>query len=165
LVTSTRRLVLLAALGAAPPAAAEEPDLLAIGIGSFDFVRLDDPAGDFRIEYRHGRGLWVFQPWLGLEVTSDAALFGVAGLFSDFALGQRVIVSPSVGVGAFRRGNGRDLGGVFEIRSQLEVAWRFADERRLGIAVSHISNAGISDRNVGTEIVTLYYAFPLAFVR
>ena len=162
-MSAAGRLALLAALGAAQPAAAEGPKLLALGTGAFDFVRLDEPAADFRIEYRHGRGLWIFQPWLGLEATSKGAVFGVAGLFSDFALGQRVIVSPSIGVGAFRRGGGLDLGSVFEIRSQLEVAWRFADERRLGVAFSHISNAGIGDHNVGTEIATLYYAIPLAF--
>jgi lipid A 3-O-deacylase len=158
----------VAALGAAllawaSPAAAEAPGLVALGIGAFDVVRQDEPAADFRLEYRHGQGLWIFQPWLGLEATSDGALYGVIGLFSDFALGRHLVLSPSIGVGAYRRGGGLDLGGVLEFRSQLELAWRFADASRLGVAFSHISNAGIGDHNTGTEIATLYYAFPLAF--
>jgi hypothetical protein len=31
----------------------------------------------------------------------------------------------------------------------------------LGVAISHLSNAGIGDRNPGTEIATLYYSLPL----
>jgi hypothetical protein len=158
-------LALLLATVAFPwPAAAVGPNLLALGIGAFDLVRLDEPAADFRLEYRHGTGLWIFQPWAGLEATSDGAVFGVAGLFSDFPLGRRVIVSPSIGIGAYHRGGGLDLGSAFEIRSQLEFAWRLPDETRLGFAFSHISNAGIGDHNTGTEIATLYYAIPLASV-
>lgn len=155
--------LLVAALVAGAPAAAEAPGLLALGIGAFDVVRLDEPAADFRVEYRHGRGWWIFQPWLGLEATSDGAVFGVLGLFSDFALGRQLVVSPSIGAGAYHRGGGLDLGSVLEFRSQLELAWRFADQARLALAFSHISNAGIGDHNTGTEIVTLYYAIPLAF--
>ena len=154
--------LLLATLAVGRSATANGPGLLALGIGAFDVVRLDEPAADFRLEYRHGTGLWIFQPWAGLEVTSDGAVFGVAGLFSDFSLGSRVIVSPSIGIGAYHRGGGLDLGSAFEIRSQLEVAWRLPDEKRLGLAFSHISNAGIGDHNTGTEIATLYYAIPLA---
>ena len=155
--------LLVAALCAGKPSAADEPGLLALGIGAFDVVRLDEPAADVRLEYRHGEGLWIFQPWLGVEASSEGAVFGVAGVFSDFALGRHVIVSPSIGVGAFHRGGGLNLGSVIEFRSQLEVAYQFADEKRLGVAFSHVSNAGIGDHNTGTEIATLYYAIPLTF--
>ena len=154
--------LLSAALPAGEAGAADRTGLLALGIGAFDVVRLDRPAADFRLEYRHGRGIWIFRPWLGLEATSQGAVFGVIGLFSDFPLGSQVIVSPSIGIGAYHRGGGLDLGSAFEIRSQLEVAWRLPDEKRLGLAFSHISNAGIGDHNTGTEIATLYYAIPLA---
>lgn len=156
--------LLVVTLAVPRPARADGPNLLAFGIGAFDIVQLNEPAADFRLEYRHGTGLWIFQPWAGLEATSDSALFGVAGLFSDFPLGSRVIVSPSIGIGAYHRGDGLDLGSAFEIRSQLEVAWRLPDETRLGLAFSHISNAGVGDHNTGTEIATLYYAIPLASV-
>lgn len=90
-------------------------------------------------------------------------VFGVVGLFSDFALSRNLIISPSIGAGAYHQGGGLDLGGLLEFRSQLEVAWRFADATRFAVAFSHISNAGIGEHNTGTEIATLYYAIPLAF--
>lgn len=77
-------LLLLATLAAPRPATAEGPNLLAFGIGVFDVVRLDEPAANFRLEYRHSTGLWIFQLSVGLEATSDGAIFGVAGLFSAF---------------------------------------------------------------------------------
>ena len=61
------------------PAAADGPGLLALGIGGFDIVKLNEPAADFRLEYRHGDGIWIFKPWLGLEATSDGAVYGVGG--------------------------------------------------------------------------------------
>jgi lipid A 3-O-deacylase len=142
-------------------AAADGPGLLALGIGGFDIVKLNEPAADFRLEYRHGKGIWIFKPWLGLEATSDGAVYGVGGFLSDFALGRRVIVTPSIGIGAWYRGAGLDLGSVVEFRSQLELAYQFDDNTRLGIAFSHISNAGIGDHNTGAEVATLYYSMPI----
>jgi len=155
--------LLSAGLPAGKAGAAERAGLLALGIGVFDVVRLDRPAADFRLEYRLAHGLWIFRPLLGLEATSQGAVFGVIGLFSDFALSRNLIVTPSIGAGAYYQGGGLDLGSLLEFRSQLEVAWRFADGTRLAVAFSHISNAGIGDHNTGTEIATLYYAIPLPF--
>jgi lipid A 3-O-deacylase len=164
----------LAAVGAAAfaltlpwhnAAAADGPNLLALGIGGFDIVRFNEPAADVRLEYRHGQGIWIFKPWLGLEATSAGTVYGVGGILSDFALGRRIVVTPSIGIGAWYRGGGLDLGSVVEFRSQLELAYRFDDEQRLGVAFSHISNAGIGNHNTGVEIATLYYSMPIAFDR
>ena len=54
---------------------------------------------------------------------------------------------------------------MVEIRSQLELAYRFDDGKRLGAAFSPISNAGIGAHNTGAEIATLYYSIPIAFDR
>jgi len=139
----------------------DAPRLLSLGVGAFDVIQGDDMAADFRVEYRHNKGLWFFRPWVSGEVTSDGALYGAAGFHSDFHLGSRIVVTPSFGVGAYYEGAGLDLGSVIEFRSQLEVAYRFDDQSRLGVAISHLSNAGIGDRNPGTEIATLYYSLPL----
>ena len=67
----------------------------------------------------------------------------------------------TIGAGYFE-GNGKDLGHVFEIRSALEVAYRFDDRSRLGVMFYHISNAGLGDdKNPGAEALTLSYSFPL----
>ena len=157
----------IAVLATTPPwhnaAATEGLALLALGIGGFDVVSADEPAAELRLEYRHGDGIWIFKPWLGLEVTSDGAVYGVGGFLSDFAVGRHMVVTPSIGIGAWHRGGGLDLGSVVEFRSQLELAYRFDDDTRLGAAFSHISNAGIGNHNNGAEIATLYYSMPIAF--
>jgi hypothetical protein len=43
----------------------------------------------------------------------------------------------------------------------LELAYRFDNRSRLGLAVSHYSNASIGDTNPGTETATVYYSIPL----
>ena len=49
-----------------------------------------------------------------------------------------------------------------EFRSQIEFAYRFDDRSRLGLAVSHMSNASIANENPGTESAILYYSVPLS---
>ena len=144
--------------------AGQDPSFVSLGVGVYDVIEGADRAADFRLEYRHRKGLWIFKPWAGIEATSDGAFYGVVGFYSDFYFGRRIVVSPSVGTGAYHDGGGLDLGSVFEIRSQLEIAYRFNDRSRLGVAVSHISNASVSDRNPGTEIVTVYYSLPLGAI-
>ncbi|MDF1790470.1 MAG: acyloxyacyl hydrolase [Thalassobaculaceae bacterium] len=157
--------LVLGALGHSGPAHAQDigadPAFLSFGVGVFDIVENTDRAGDFRVEYRHGDGLWIFKPWIGLEVTTDGGVFANGGVLTDFYFGRRVVVTPSIGVGAYRNGGGLDMGNTFEIRSQLEVAYRFDDRSRLGLAFSHISNAWTGDENPGSEILTVYYSVPL----
>ena len=50
---------------------------------------------------------------------------------------------------------------MLEFRSQIELATRFDDRSRLGLAFSHISNASVGERNPGTEILTLTYMVPV----
>ena len=151
--------------GLAGPAGAQsggdDPAFITLGIGGFDVTQEDDTAVDFRVEYRHGKKLWIFKPWAGIEATSDGAVYGVAGILVDVFFGRRVVITPSFGAGAYHDGDGKDLGSVIEFRSQIELAYRFNDRSRLGVALSHISNASIGDDNPGTEIVNIYYSIPL----
>lgn len=146
---------------------ADDPALLALGVGYYDIGSGDDTAVDFRLEYRHDQGFWIvgdwigIKPWVGIEATSDAAVYGVGGLLLDIDLGPRLIATPSAGVGAYADGDGKDLGHTVEFRTQFELAYRFDNRSRLGLAFSHISNAGIGDKNPGVEILNVYYALPL----
>ena len=128
----------LALLVRPAPAAAGEDDtsFLSFGLGYYDLVSNDDDAADFRLEYRHGSGLWWIKPWLGVEATSDAGLYGVGGILIDIPLGDRFALVPSFGVGAYENGDGKDLGSTVEFRSQVELAYRFENRARLGVAFS-----------------------------
>ena len=148
------------ALGlSATPAHADDPDYLTFGLGYFDFDD-DDGAAEFRLEYRSNWKLWVFKPFSGLLVTSDSAVYPHAGLLFDLYFGNRLVLTPSFAVGYFSDGNGKELGADIEFQSRLELAYRFDNRSRLGLAVSHISNAGIDDVNPGANSVSMYYSVP-----
>ena len=51
----------------------------------------------------------------------------------------------------YGEGDGKDLGHAIEFRSGIEVAYRFDDYSRLGLSFTHISNAGLDERNPGVE--------------
>ena len=61
--------------------------------------------------------------------------------------------------------NGKELGGTLEFRTGAELAWRFDDYSRLGLALHHISNASIYDSNPGTEMLVLTYSVPFTKAR
>lgn len=154
-------LVLAAVAGAPARAGADDPAFVSLGLGYYDINRRIDEAVDFRLEYRHGEKLWIFKPWVGVEGTSEGALYAAAGILVDVFFGRRVVVTGSFGAGYYEEGDGKDLGHELEFRSQIEIAYRFDDRSRLGLAFSHISNASIADTNPGVEILNLYYSIPL----
>lgn len=159
----------------------ESVDLISVGLGYFDqsfldpeFIWFDNPdhgpfeeAVDFRLEYRFGESLLpftepyaLFKPWVGAEATSDGALYGAGGILIDIPVGSFVF-TPSLGVGLFSEGGGKELGSVIEFRSQLEVGYEFENNSRFGVTYSHISNAGISETNPGANLIVVYYHVPV----
>lgn len=143
------------------PAAATEddPSFISFGLGYYD-VFSDQNAAEFRIDFLGKHRFLIFKPIAGIMFTSDAAVFGYAGLRSDFYFGRRWVVSPSAAAGYYHDGDGRDLGHDLEIRSGIEVAYRFDDRSRLGLLFYHISNAGLEDTKAGTEILSISYSIP-----
>lgn len=138
------------------------PGLININLGAFDVVKDNDPAIDLRINYHFEESLWIMRPWFGLEATSDGALFPTAGILTDFQFGDHFILSPSVGFGAYYKGEGLDLGGIFEIHSKIEATYRFDNDMRFGIALAHISNAHTSKVNTGTEVLSATFSIPIS---
>lgn len=152
-------LIVFLALSITMPAKAS--DLLSLGVGYYD-INDNEEAADFRLEYRWDEPLaWVIKPWAGAEVSSDGAVYGLGGLLADIKVGNGFLITPSFGAGLYSDGDGKDLGHVVEFRSQLEMGWEFQNQSRLGIAFGHISNAGLDDKNPGTEILNAYYHVPV----
>jgi lipid A 3-O-deacylase len=157
---------------AAGPAAAQvslgspgDPPRLAFGLGAFDIIpnagRKDSrTAAEFRGEYRFGDVLWIFSPFVGASATSDGAAYGYFGFGFDIHFGPNLILTPNGAAGYFEPGNGTQLGSWWEFRSGAELDYRFANAQRLGIAVQHMSNAGLTRKNPGEESVTLIYTVP-----
>lgn len=145
----------------APSASADDPSFISVGIGWYD-INDDQSAVDLRVEYRSkAKFLGFVKPWIGVELTSDIAAYGVAGVLTDIFFGRRFVLTPSFGVGVYADGDGKDLGSAIEFRSQIELGYRFDDRSRLAFAFSHISNAHLTEQNPGSEIATIYYHIPL----
>lgn len=141
---------------------ADDPDFLAFSTGWFDFNRKKDQGGELRLEYRLNKKLWVFKPFGTLAVVSNGMTFLGAGVLMDIYLGRRWVVTPSFAPTWWRgKTDDLDLGHGVEFRSQLEFAYRFDDRSRLGLSISHYSNAGLGDSNPGTESLMVNYSIPL----
>jgi hypothetical protein len=136
------------------------------GVGAFDITpsshhKDSRTAAEFRGEYHFGDLLWAISPFIGVSGTSDGAFYGYGGFGIDIDFGPHVVLTPNVAAGYFERGSGTNLGSWWEFRSGAELAWRFANESRLGVAVTHTSNAGLTRLNPGEQSIVLTYSVPL----
>jgi lipid A 3-O-deacylase len=142
-----------------------DPPRVALGAGAFDITPGNSStaatAAEFRGEYRFGDVLWFVSPFIGVMGTSDAAFYGYGGFGIDINFSPNVVLTPNVAGGFFSRGSGTDLGSWWEFRSGVELAWRFDNMSRLGLAFSHMSNAGLTKQNPGAQSLLLMYSVPL----
>ncbi len=146
------------------PALAQEKTI-SLGAGLHDAFDEAD-AMDFRLEYRHDRMLILqTRPYMGVEVTSDGAVYANAGLFGDIPLSPEWTLTPSLGAGFYGEGSeGKDLGHVVEFRAQAEIGYNFMNGSRVSGAIGHTSNFGLGEDNPGAGNVGMYYHVPLRWV-
>ena len=111
--------------------------------------------------YRFGDQLWILAPFVGLSGTSDGGSYVFGGFGFDINFTPNVVLTPNVAVGYFGRGSGTNLGSSTEFRSGAELAWRLSNQARVGVAVHHMSNAGIGKHNPGEQSVVLMYSIPM----
>lgn len=150
------------------------PATLGFAVGYFDALE-NNPrkeAVDFRLEYRasydmlslaNARNSWIqIRPMGGASITTDGGKYGFGGFVFDVPLGKHFYFAPNLAVGLWDNGNGKYLGSFVEFRSTVEAGFRFNDESRIGIAFGHMSNAGLTSRNHGVEILSVYYHMPIS---
>jgi len=139
-----------------------DPDFLTLGAGWYDFNKQDDSAGEFRLEYRSDEEFYYLKPFAAVAGTSSGSFFVGVGVLMDVYFGRRWVLTPSFAPHYYSQGGSdKDLGHELEFRSQIEFAYRFDDRSRLGLSVSHYSNASIGDKNPGTETLMLNYSVPV----
>jgi hypothetical protein len=144
--------------------AGDEASYLDLGVGSFG-SGIGHPAPDSaegRVELRYGKKLFYLGPALGFLANTNGGIFGYGGAYADIRLGN-VVMTPFGGIGGYDRGHGEHLGGTFQFRLSLAVAYEFANRSRLGVQYAHISNAGIHDINPGDNELLVTYSLPLGF--
>ena len=154
---------------------AEGYDVFGIGLYDVKFNETDtNQAMDFRYERRFDTTLleigpesydfFHLKPFLGFETTSDSALYVLTGVYLEDNIGtlfagesSNAIFTPSLGVGIYDDGSGKQLGNTIEFRTALEISYVLKNKNRIGLSFSHISNANIGDKNPGVEVISLSY--------
>jgi len=143
-------------------ARADDPAFLTFGVGAFDFNRQKDQGVEFKLDYRSDKKFLFFKPFVTAAGVSNGMTFIGAGVLVDVYMGRRFVVTPSFAPTWWRgKTDDLDLGHALEFRSQIDFAYRFDDRTRLGLAISHSSNASIGDTNPGTETIMVNYSYPL----
>lgn len=145
--------------GGAP---AGDPNFLTLALGAFD-VRDDETTAEVRLEFRARHKLAFLKPFGGLMLSGEGGGHLYGGFLLDVFWGRRWVTTLTLAPGFYFEGGGKDLGHALEVRSGIELAYRFDNRARFGLAVSHISNSVVTsaDKNPGAESVMLFYAVPL----
>lgn len=114
-----------------------------------------------KIEYRFAKRLkWDLFPVLGAGQSANDASFVFFAVEREFLLTNSWILSPSFGVGTFNDGKDVRLGKELEFRTGIKLSYQLKKDVRLGFALYHLSNGGLSDRNPGTEPAFISISVP-----
>ncbi len=150
------------------------------GVGLYD-IKFDNSSVNqtlnFRYEYRPENTLlnigpkednfFFLKPFFGIELTGDSAKYFLTGVYFEDNLGElfegkqsNYFITPSFGLGYYEDGSGKNLGNDLQFRSSLELSYKLKNNNRIGLSLSHISNANLSDINPGVEILSFSYHIP-----
>jgi lipid A 3-O-deacylase len=142
------------------------PHMFAIGAGVFDWRRVGGketydggPRAEARAELYSGWKLWFVAPMIGVLANHDGGVYGWAGGYIDARIGP-FYGTPVLGLGAYRQGESKDLGGVFTFYTGGTISYEFENDVRLGLIISHLSNAYTHEDNPGTESFLLSIMVP-----
>ena len=144
----------------------DDPAFLSGAFGAFDFNRTKDQGTEFRVEYRSDKKLSnLFKPFAAAAYSTSGHGFLGGGVLIDLFFGRRYVVTPSLSPHLYFGGDSDlDLDFPLQFRSQLEVAYRLDNRARVGLALSHYSNASLGSSNPGTESLMLYYSLPIDLI-
>ena len=150
------------------------------GIGMYD-IKFDGSNSEDAIDLRYERrfdhtlfdigpeedNFFFLKPFVGIELTSDNAYYLISGIYLDDNVGELASgyennwhITPSFGLGYYDDGDGKKLGNKIEFRTGLELSYQLKNRDRIGVSISHVSNANIGSKNPGVEIISLSYQKP-----
>jgi len=151
---------------AAAPLQAAMPEMIAASAGQFDVFHKGkgvEAGWELRFAPRRFQPMPRFLqdviPVTGAMATSRGTLYVYGGFRFEIPLGKRWVASPNWATGLYYRDeDGKDLGGAIEFRSGLDLSYILSERSRLGLSLYHLSNAGISDSNPGSESLVLTFS-------
>ncbi len=125
--------------------------------GTFDVIDKegDDQTSLFGVEHKNpdlfrDTFLGKFKPITGGFITGDSSIYLYTGIEGQYGLGPLKIL-PSFSPGYYEKGDGKDLGSVFEFKSEIKFGLDVFDNSKLSYSYSHISNNDWGDNNPGTD--------------
>jgi len=144
-----------------PVARADQSPLLVVSTGTWQTLRGNFRTGEGDIDYRFGTDLiWKIRPHVGLLVAGDGDYYGYGGFVADLDLTPHLVLTLNTAIGGYG-GGGYNLGSHFEFRNGAELAYRFTNDWRIGFGFYHISNAGITRENGGSESALVSLSVPM----
>lgn len=121
-------------------------------------------GGLLQVDYKSGHYLWLqFRPQTTFLLSQYGSGYIGLGFGWEWYLTKQIIIIPSFTPGVYWKGNGKNLGHPIEFRSALEISYEMENKIRIGIQISHISNAHLSHKNPGLNALTLCLGIPLNF--
>jgi len=133
------------------------PHHLDLGFGLANINRPDRLRGAGKIELRVGKKIAFVGPAVGLFIINEGFIYGYAGIYADLGYG-RFTLTPLIAAGVRHKGDSIDLGGPFEFRESLEIAYRLDERWRAGVSLAHMSNGNIYKNNPGQNDLLLTIA-------
>lgn len=160
---TTARLATLCAIIMAGHAPAQE---LTVDVGYTDYPEIGEDSGILGVGYRHSpfyeTGAFSVSLAANASVTEESDIFLGAGIAARWALQNGWFLDFSFMPGYYDPGTARnDLGNDLEFRSLLGLGYTFDGGQSVSLAVTHKSNASISDYNPGVDAVLLRFHLPL----
>ena len=89
-------------------------------------------------------------PVVGLFVTAKSASMFYSGFETNLG-GDKIILNLSSSAGLYTNGDGKDLGNILQFKSEINLFYSLSNTIRIGLGSHHISNAGLSSVNPGTN--------------
>lgn len=137
-----------------------------IGLGISDVLDANDKEPVGNVEWRGSAlertstlGIPNVSPLVGASLTTEGAGIVYAGFLYDWNVYDAWSLVPSLSAGLYWDGNGKDMGGMFQVRPAIEVNYKLDASQRVGVNFAHISNLGLYDHNPGKEELTFNYSF------
>jgi hypothetical protein len=103
----------------------------------------------------------LIRPVAGLLTSSHGGAYIYSGFVVEIPLPGGLMLTPGFAPGVVVDEGGRELGFPIEFRSSVELSWSPDNRLRLGLGLSHISNASLGYRNPGVEVLSFGFTFPL----
>jgi len=89
-------------------------------------------------------------PVIGGFVTAKSATMFYSGFETN--IGQdSIYLNLSSSAGIYSNGDGKDLGNALQFKSEVNLFYRLGKSSSVGVGSHHISNAGLSSVNPGTN--------------